>query len=44
MFYNDDQGKKGLRIQFHLQGLRRHAIGELDAREVKSQKFLFLNF
>ena len=34
MYYQDEQGKKGLRIQFDLYGLRRHAIGELDAREV----------
>ena len=34
MYYQDENGKKGLRIQFDLQGLRRQAICELDAREV----------
>merc|ERR1719468_103491 len=36
MYYQDEQGKKGLRIQFDLYGFRRHAIGELDAREDES--------
>lgn len=33
MYYKDDEGKTGLRIQFHLHGLRRSAVAELDARE-----------
>ena len=32
--YIDDHGHKGLRVQFHLQGLRNRALGEIDAREV----------
>ena len=34
MYYTDESGKKGLRIQFDLIGLRRQAVVELDAREV----------
>lgn len=33
MYYQDENGKKGLRIQFDLIGCRRQAICELDARE-----------
>ena len=40
MYYQDENGKKGLRLQFDLQGLRRHAICELDAREVRNLKVL----
>ena len=39
MYYQDENGKKGLRIQFDLQGLRRQAICELDAREVSNSNF-----
>ena len=39
MYYQDENGKKGLRIQFDLQGLRRQAICELDAREVSNFDF-----
>ena len=35
MFYQDDQGKNGLRIEFDLVGCRRQAKAQLDAREVK---------
>lgn len=34
LHYQDEQGHKGLRIQFHLQGLRKRALVEVDAREV----------
>ena len=34
LYYQDDQGRKGLRVQFHLQGLRSRGLGEIDAREV----------
>ena len=34
MYYTDESGKKGLRIQFDLIGVRRQAVVELDAREV----------
>ena len=32
--YQDDQGRSGLRVQFHLQGLRHRGLAEVDAREV----------
>ena len=32
--YQDDQGRNGLRVQFHLQGLRAKGLAEVDAREV----------
>jgi len=38
MYYTDESGKKGLRIQFDLIGLRRQAVVELDAREDDSGK------
>ena len=38
MYYIDESGKMGLRIQFDLIGLRRQAVGELDAREDDSGK------
>jgi len=31
--YQDDQGRSGLRVQFHLQGLRHRGLAEVDARE-----------
>lgn len=34
MDYVDDNGKKGIRILFYLQGLRKRARAEIDAREV----------
>ena len=37
-YYTDESGKKGLRIQFDLTGLRRQAVVELDAREDDSGK------
>lgn len=33
MYYKDEEGKTGIRVQFHLHGLRRSAVAELDARE-----------
>ena len=37
LYYQDDQGRKGLRVQFHLQGLRSRGLGEIDAREVSDR-------
>ena len=34
MVYQDEQGRKGLRTQFDLLGLRKSAVAEMDAREV----------
>lgn len=34
MDYQDEQGKRGIRVQFYLQGLRRRATAQIDAREV----------
>ena len=39
MYYQDEQGKRGLRMQFQLRGLRRQANAELDAREVLYEIF-----
>ena len=39
MFYQDDQGKNGLRIEFDLVGCRRQAKAQVDAREVKSLRY-----
>ena len=44
MFYQDDQGKNGLRIEFDLVGCRRQAKAQVDAREVKPlRNFSILN-
>ena len=44
--YQDDQGRSGLRVQFHLQGLRHRGLAEVDAREVYKLFFKrnFLSF
>ena len=36
MPYQDTDGKKGMRIQFYLQGSRNRAVVEVDARENES--------
>lgn len=36
--YRDEQGRKGIRVQFYLQGLRRRGTAQLDAREDESGK------
>ena len=36
--YVDDQGKNGVRVQFYLQGLRKRATGQVDAREDENGK------
>ena len=33
MPYTDKEGRKGMRIQFNLQGSRNRAVAEVDARE-----------
>merc|ERR1719369_2227281 len=38
LVYQDDQGRKGVRVQFHLQGRRNRALAQLDAREDSSGK------
>ena len=32
--YTDENGRKGVRVQFYLQGLRKRATCQVDAREV----------
>jgi hypothetical protein len=34
MAYVDEEGRKGIRVQFYLQGLRKRATAQIDAREV----------
>ena len=34
--YTDEEGRKGIRVKFYLQGVRKRATGHLDAREVSS--------
>ena len=36
MPYTDKEGRKGMRVQFHLQGSRNRAVAEVDARENES--------
>jgi len=36
--YVDPQGRKGIRLKFHLQGLRNRGTGQLDCREDSSGK------
>ena len=36
MPYTDKEGRKGMRVQFHLQGSRNRAVVEVDARENES--------
>ena len=33
MNYQDKEGRKGIKIQFYLQGVRNRAVVEVDARE-----------
>lgn len=37
--YVDEQGKKGIRVQFYLQGLRKRGTAQIDAREGEDGKF-----
>jgi len=39
LFYQDETGRKGLRIQFYLQGCRNRGVAQLDAREDSSGHF-----
>ena len=32
--YTDEEGRKGIRVKFYLQGVRKRATAHLDAREV----------
>ena len=41
--YVDEQGRRGIRIQFYLQGVRKRGTAQLDAREVR-QKLQFIFF
>lgn len=34
MEYVDKEGRKGIRVQFYLQGLRKRGTAQIDAREV----------
>ena len=36
MSYQDQEGRKGIKIQFYLQGVRNRAVVEVDAREDKT--------
>ena len=36
MPYQDESGRKGMRIQFYLQGVRNRGVAEVDAREDES--------
>ena len=38
VFSSDEEGKKGARLQFRLQGLRRRANVEMDVRENQNGK------
>ena len=40
MNYVDEEGRKGIRVQFYLQGLRKKATAQIDAREVQNLIFL----
>ena len=33
--YQDEQGRRGIRVKFYLQGLRKRGTAQLDAREVR---------
>ena len=37
--YVDEQGKKGIRVQFYLQGLRKRGTAQIDAREGEDGRF-----
>jgi hypothetical protein len=37
MSYVDEEGRKGIRVQFYLQGLRKKATAQIDAREVTNK-------
>eukprot|EP00088_Acartia_fossae_P069456 TRINITY_DN9074_c0_g1_i13.p1 TRINITY_DN9074_c0_g1~~TRINITY_DN9074_c0_g1_i13.p1 ORF type:complete len:246 (-),score=28.17 TRINITY_DN9074_c0_g1_i13:440-1177(-) len=39
LFYQDETGRKGIRIQFYLQGVRNRGVAQLDAREDSSGTF-----
>ncbi len=34
--YVDDQGRRGMRVKFYLQGTRRRGTAQLDAREART--------
>jgi len=39
LFYQDENGRKGIRIQFYLQGIRNRGVAQLDAREDSNGHF-----